>query len=125
MKLFKNAFPHFALSVLLLAAGCNYDNEEDLFGESDCGDLSTVSLASDIAPILENSCYSCHGTGIESGGVDLENYSRLFEVAENGRLLGALKHLPGYANMPLSGALLPDCDIQRMEAWIEQGAPNN
>jgi cytochrome c553 len=125
MKLFKNAFSLFVVLVLLLSVGCNYDNEEDLFGESNCGDLSNMSLSSDIAPILGNSCYSCHGNGNESGGINLENYDRLFEVAENGQLLGAIKHLSGYAMMPPSGEALPDCDIQRIEAWIEQGAPNN
>lgn len=125
MKIFNNSFPLFLVLTLLLAVSCNYDNEEDLFGESDCGDLSEVSLSGDVAPILSASCYSCHGTGIESGGVDLENYDRLVEVAENGQLLGAIKHLSGYSIMPPSGVQLPLCDIQKIEAWIEQGSLNN
>jgi mono/diheme cytochrome c family protein len=114
-----------ALFFLVGFSSCTQDNEEDMFGESECGDLSAVSLAADVRPVLQNACFSCHGTGAETAGIDLENYEKLSVVANNGQLLGAVKHLTGYASMPPAGEMLPECDIQKIEKWIEQGALNN
>ena len=39
------------------------------------------------------------------------------------KLIGAIKHEPGFVAMPQSGGKLEDCDIEKMEAWIAAGAP--
>jgi hypothetical protein len=116
------------LSVMLLfflVSSCTYDNEQDLFEENECGDLTEVSLKNDIVPILQNQCYSCHGVGVETGGIDLETYDRLVEVADNGKLVGALRHESGFSAMPPSGQMLPECDIRKIRKWVDQGALNN
>ena len=113
------------ISLFVFLSACTYDNEADLFGENDCGDLSEVSLKNDIVPILQNQCYSCHGVGVETGGIDLETYDRLVDVVDNGKLLGALGHESGFTAMPPSGQMLPECDIRKIRKWIDQGSLNN
>lgn len=122
----KNSLLLLLLSVpILFFSACVYENEEDLFGNSECGDVSNISLKNDVTPILENACYSCHGVGVETGGINLEDYGQLSIYAESGQLIGAIRHMEGFAVMPPSGDMLADCDIQRIEKWIEEGALNN
>jgi hypothetical protein len=44
---------------------------------------------------------------------------------DSGQLLGAIKHSPGYSQMPKNEAMLVDCDIQKIETWITEGALQN
>jgi len=39
--------------------------------------------------------------------------------------MGAVQHQPGFSPMPKGDNQLGDCDIQKMSAWIDQGAKNN
>lgn len=111
------------LIALVSLTACRYDSEEDLF--TPCVDVSNMSLSADIAPILNTNCFSCHASSQAQGGIDLENYNSLKTVAQNGRLSGAVNHLPGYSQMPPSGYKLTVCELQKIDAWIEQGALNN
>ena len=125
----KNIFPTYpalftiALTSILFFSACTNDNEEDLFG--DCGDLSSMSLSENIRPILSSQCFACHSSDQMQGGIDLESFSSLQELASGGRLAGAINHLAGYAAMPPTGIQLDKCEIEKIEAWIEQGALNN
>lgn len=67
---------------------------------------------------------SCHaGTG-PSGGISLDTYASVKTVANNGRLYGSISHASGYVAMPQSGTM-SSCDIKKIKAWIDAGAPNN
>lgn len=126
MKQLKFSLFLLTLMSALVFTQCTKDNEEDLFGDTqECGDLSAVSLSKDIVPILQNACFSCHSSDTQTAGIDLENYDRLSVVANDGRLLGAVRHDMGFASMPPSGGMLSDCDIERIEKWIDQGALDN
>ena len=46
-------------------------------------------------------------------------------LATEGRLLGAVQHQVGYTPMPPAGGMLPQCDIDKIAIWVQQGAPNN
>lgn len=125
MKQLKYMLYFLSISLtLFLFNACSYDNEEELF-EGDCGLIENVSLQQDIVPLFDSNCFSCHSTENASGGVVLETYLSLKEVAENGRLLGAIKHQEGFTNMPLSGEMLNECMIKTIEVWIEEGIQNN
>ncbi|RMG79753.1 MAG: hypothetical protein D6707_07600 [Bacteroidetes bacterium] len=93
---------------------------------SDYCDTSSVSFANDIQPILNNNCTGCHNSNSASGNppVILDNYNDVKTVADNGRLLGAVTGASGYAAMPPSGSL-PQCDINKIKSWINNGAANN
>ena len=109
---------------LLSASACTNYNEEELYPKIGC-EVGTVTYALTVKPILEQNCYSCHATGVASGGIILDTYTEVSKPALNGRLIGAINHSPGFKPMPQGGNKLPACDIARIKAWVQAGAPNN
>ncbi len=92
--------------------------------ESDCDTLN-VSFSSDVFPIIQNNCQSCHNSTSASGSVSLSNYSEIQSKASDGFLLGVIEHQTGYKPMPPTGIKLSDCDIQIIKNWIQSGTLNN
>jgi hypothetical protein len=46
-------------------------------------------------------------------------------VADDGRLAGAIQHLPEFTPMPRNAPRMNDCRIRQFLHWIDAGAPNN
>ena len=109
---------------LVVIASCYYDNEEELYPQQAC-DSENVSMLNTLVPILDRSCYRCHSAAVNSGNVTLEGYDELVKYANNGRLLGAMRHESGFKAMPQDAPQLSDCDIAKFEHWIAAGVPNN
>lgn len=86
---------------------------------------TNMSFQNDIQPILQNNCLGCHGSVNPSGGVVLQGHAGVKTVADNGRLLGAIKHQPGFKPMPNGQPQLNSCLIVKIESWVQAGAPNN
>ncbi len=107
----------------LFAAGCYYDNEEELY-PSNCN-TDTVSFSADIAPVIGTNCLACHSTAANLGGVRLEGYDAVKVWINNGRLIGAVRRDPGFSPMPQNAPKLSACNISKIEKWIADGAPNN
>lgn len=84
-----------------------------------------VSFSQNIQPILQTNCTGCHGGAAPSDNINLSNYAGVYAVATNGRLNGSITHANGFTPMPLGLAQLPECDIAKIQAWIQAGAPNN
>jgi len=106
------------------AASCYYDNKEDLYIiEGNC-DTTAISFTQDIQPLINDQCLSCHKAGNASGNILLNSYAAIKEQADNGKLLGSVRHESGYSSMPPGGSL-SNCSIARLEAWINNGAPEN
>lgn len=109
---------------LLTIPACHYSNEEDLLLKDRCVTYD-LSFSDDIAPILQNSCVSCHNTSNPSGGVELDDYDGVSIVAGNGLLSGSVNHQDGFSPMPQGMPKLDSCDIARIDAWIADGFPDN
>jgi hypothetical protein len=103
---------------------CYYDVEDDLRKDGDCI-TTTITYSDDIVALVSNRCYKCHAANLNLGNVTLEGYSKIKLYVDNGRLLGAVRRENGFSPMPQNEAMLPDCDIMKIEAWINSGAPNN
>lgn len=88
-------------------------------------DTDDVTFTGTVQAILNGSCTGCHGGAAPLAGIDLTNHAGVKAVADNGKLLGAIKHEGGFAVMPQGGGQLPDCDIAQIEKWIENGAEND
>lgn len=91
---------------------------------SDC-DTTDVSYANTVEPILKAKCVGCHGDNNPGGGVQLNTYARVANVANSGFLVGSIAHLSGYKKMPQGGEKLPDCEIAQITAWVNAGALDN
>jgi mono/diheme cytochrome c family protein len=81
-------------------------------------DTSNVTYNGIVYPILQDNCISCHSGAAPQGGLDFTDYSQVAFVAENGALLGAIRHQTGYTPMPQNGNKLDDCKIRQIEIWV-------
>jgi len=90
-------------------------------------DTANMKYSTDVVPILQAHCYTCHGNGNTggSGGINLDGYNNLKPWVDNGYFLGNLRHDPGYVGMPYQMAKLDTCTIAKLEDWVNQGAPDN
>lgn len=93
-------------------------------GDADCN-LDNVTYSQTIVPIIGTYCLNCHTQSSSSGGVNLETYAGVAQVGNNGRLYGAVSHASGFSAMPPSGGKIPDCKIQQINKWINDGTPQN
>ena len=85
----------------------------------------------EIRPIMERSCWNCHGAAIQSSGLDLSTREKALEGGNRGpaivpgdaaasRLFRQLAGMEGPV-MPL-GAPLSEDDIEKFRLWIDGGA---
>jgi mono/diheme cytochrome c family protein len=88
-------------------------------------DSTGVSYSGFIAPLFSTFCAGCHSGGNPSGGILLNSYNGVKAIAQTGRLMGAISWSAGYQQMPQNGNKLTDCSIAKINAWINDGAPNN
>jgi hypothetical protein len=145
-----------ALTLLLVAAagaGCGnaFTPEVGAMLGAQCNDADSdpgaaVSFQSDIEPLFDKSCASCHTPdgrspiGLQVGGLNLSSYAR---VRAGGAVRGERDVVPGRpcasglfqkvslsppfgARMPLNGPpFLEDGEIQLLHDWIAEGALEN
>lgn len=117
----------FALNFFIVfLAACSYNNEEELYPNETC-DTTNVTYSIDIKPIFEQNCYSCHSSSAQTlyGNLNLEDFDNIQRVVDDGHLLKNIKHEPDGIPMPKGGGKLSDCNILKIENWINQGIPNN
>lgn len=121
------------LTLLVGLAACTWDTEEDLYPDetgsgTNCDGSTEVTFSETIQPIITSRCVSCHSTNGAAnlgGGIRLDSYENIKIRADNGSLLGTIKHSPGYPQMPQGSSKLSDCQISLIELWIEEGTLNN
>ncbi len=87
-------------------------------------DTSSVTWSGSVQPLISNYCLNCHNSASAGGGITLTSYSDVSNVANSGKLTGALRGKPGYVKMP-QGFDLTECQIRTVEIWVSDGAPNN
>lgn len=111
---------------ILTMNACYYDKEEELYrlDLSSC-DTTNVTYSQTISAIMQSSCNSCHSTTGASGGWITDNYTNLYDIASNGRLIGAVNQSSGYSPMPKGSGKLSTCQISQIRAWINRGPQNN
>jgi hypothetical protein len=87
-------------------------------------DTLSVSYASFVKPAIA-ACVTCHRTGNAGGGINLDSYDGVKASTLAGKLVGSIAWRTGYKAMPQGGAKLPSCEIEKITAWVNQGAKNN
>ena len=104
----------------------------------DGGPPEGVSYGSDIQPIFDDNCISCHiNGGAYFGGLDLSTYENLMAGDSNSGpvvivgdgansfLIQKLEGTGGGAQMPQGGSPLPSEQINLISQWIDEGALNS
>lgn len=117
-------FQFVMIGLLLSTSACYYDSEEDLYPSIDCN-LENIGFQKDVLPIIVNYCYDCHDQSSNFGNITLEGYEQFKRYVENGQLQGSIKHESGFSAMPKNKSKLLDCEIEKIDTWISEGALNN
>ena len=94
---------------------------------------TSISFAKDIQPIMERSCWNCHGEAMQLSKLDLRTREGALRGgahgpaltpgnAEQSRIYRAVAHLDAI-KMPMQGDKLKPEEIAAFKAWIDAGAP--
>ena len=92
-----------------------------------CNDPTPSTYAAVIAPMVAKNCLDCHGSSMYQalgGGNDYSTYQSFTRLSP-AYLMSSVRHDPGADAMPKGRAKLSDCDIARLQAWVDAGRPNN
>ena len=105
-------------------SGCYYDKGDILYPNS-C-DTTAYKFSADIKPIFVANCDNCHGVG---GPYlpELGTYALIKDYIDNnpGIMQDAINGANGRSQMPKNSPKMPDCSINKIQNWINAGAPNN
>lgn len=87
---------------------------------TDCAG-TTSTYTTNVKPILDANCVTCHNGSNKSGGYDLSTYSH----AKNAKdaIVGSVQHASGFAPMPEGASKLDDASIKLINCWSQNGTP--
>jgi hypothetical protein len=108
-----------SLSICMLLFSCTKDKVGGTIVDPNCTD--SLSFSTDVWPIIEQNCTSCHDVG-NTTGYTLTNHTNISSNAA--AIVGSMKG-SGFQLMPQGGDALPDSIIQKVQCWISQGKLNN
>ena len=104
---------------------CVYNIEDELYPPVTC-DTENVTYSGTILPILQQNCYDCHSdANVDISQIPLEGYAFVIVKVNDGKLVKAIRHTGEVSPMPKDRPPLEECDIEKIEKWISNGAPDN
>ncbi len=113
----------FWIGLVFLAASCTSKNEGDIEPPNNACVTVGLRYSIDIKPIVDVSCANanCHSPA----GGQLPFYDTRVGLINNEQKIRERINLPdgSPSKMPLGGSL-SDCNIEKLEAWFDDGAPN-
>ncbi len=112
----------FLILAAAVLSGCYYDNEEELYPGTAICETTGVTWSATVQPLIQARCATpgCHVSG-GTGPGDFTQYANVKAKVDDGRFQAEVIQA---GSMPPSGRLA-DCDIQKLQVWIDAGAPNN
>lgn len=108
------------ISILsFIYVSCTFENEQDYF-DSNC---ETENLTYDSLTYVFSICSQCHNNvSTYRTGIEMDSYESVVNSINTGLVLPAIKHEGQYL-MPYNLSKLSDCEIKKIEAWINDGMP--
>ena len=120
-----------AFFIILSAQSCKYNVESELYptkSTTTC-DSSTAKFSTFVSPLMASKCATsgCHNTISASAGVNLDGYTNIKNyISRNSTaFFGSIKHSAGFSRMPQGGSKLAECDITKLQLWVNAGLLNN
>ncbi len=113
----KNILYFLALSIFVTS--CTFENATPL----PVGCNATIYYGTDILPIMNANCVSCHsagGTGSGPGDYTLYSDIKAADMKIKNRIFDKNSPMPPAGSTPLTSD-----QLSKLNCWIGQGAPNN
>jgi hypothetical protein len=90
-------------------------------------DTNAYKYKNDIEPILITYCNGCHGGCNPQAGIDLSTYQAVkdYITLDTYGFVGGITFNPDVTAMPYQAAKMSDCNITKIQKWIDGGYPNN
>lgn len=105
------------------STSCTYRDRQTLLAGT-C-DTTMVTYSGTVSGIMTSYCTNCHGGSAPSAGISLEGYNNVKAMVISGQLWGTMNHESGFKPMPQGTPKLDACTLNKLLAWIHQGAQNN
>ena len=111
--------------VVLLLAGCYYDNQEALYLNVELtnpADSLPATFSGDIVPVLQVYCWTCHSNAnaqSKGKGIFLSSYSDVKSAVDNGSFYGSISWDVAYVRMPYLAGKMPSPEISKVKRWID------
>lgn len=110
------------MSTAFLIISCGDDDDPDT---CETTGLTYDNFAKDF---LVSNCATAGGCHVAANANDLtvgsyETYEEAKIVVNRGKIKAAINHEDGVSNMPKGEPKLSDCNIAKLSAWIDAGAP--
>lgn len=109
----------FLFICILIFSSCRDENilVENLKPGISC-DTNGITFTKFVQPTLDRNCLSCHNNSYAMAGINLEGYDNIKSSAITGMLMKSFSGKMGnYMNN--------NCEISKIQAWINQGSLNN
>lgn len=94
--------------------------------DGDVCDTADLTYNNDIATIINSNCATagCHNVDAAAAGTfQMNDFTTTKAAVGFDRIKGAINHEATYSAMPKNGDKLDQCLIDKIEAWIDAGAP--
>ena len=123
----KNLLSILFLAAALMVVSCGKDDGGDDGGGTGC-DTTGLNYTDDIKTILDASCAlsGCHSAAQASTGTGaLNDYANAKSFVDTRQVVKAINHEDGVLPMPypIGADKLSQCSIDKITAWIADGAP--
>jgi hypothetical protein len=113
--------PIFILTTLLNIS-CTFESEEDLIKDVECD--TTNIIYSDLTHVFSDICTTCHNSSSTfKEGIIMDSYENVVSSINSGPVWKAINHEEGVTPMPYQQEQLPECDLKKIRAWIDNGMP--
>lgn len=89
-----------------------------------CDTSALATYSGYVAPLIQNKCIGCHNGTQTNNSINLSTYSNVHSLAITGELVDCLTG-NGYKRMPYQSAALPQCEIDKVTEWVNNGSLNN
>jgi cytochrome c553 len=111
------------ISIATVFSGCYYDKADLVYPKTSC-DTTNMTYTTSIRSIISTNCNVCHGgTAAGAQGIKLDSYSALKGQGSTGELMRRLTTTDPIKMMPQGGPRLSDCDIAKINWWVNHGSP--
>jgi mono/diheme cytochrome c family protein len=116
----KNVFSILITVIMFSTVSCSSDNDDDLSPTTNPPQNTGVNYTSNIKPLIDGNCTSCHGTTLSNGApMPLTTAAQVEQAITSRNLIGRVEN----GTMPPSGNLSA-AQVQSIKDWQTAGFPN-